>query len=159
MLNAIDPKKDYTQAVIVVPTRELALQNSAVVKKLGKHLDVNVIVCTGGTILKDDIIRLMRAVHIIVATPGRLVDLAGRRAANLSKVSLFVMDEADKVRESIPSDDFAYFVLCLVHMLRSSVLQICVMKLCACMYFIITTFTASVTGVHRGLGDPTEPYP
>jgi len=81
-----------------VPTRELALQTSSVVKMLSKFMgDVNVVVSTGGTDLKDDIIRLMKPVHIIVATPGRILDLCNKRVANLSKCTTFVMDEADKL--------------------------------------------------------------
>lgn len=83
-----------TLVVIIVPTRELALQTSAVIRELGKHLKgLNVMVSTGGTKLKDDIVRLMQSVHIIVATPGRLLDLCARQVAKLSKTSLFIMDE------------------------------------------------------------------
>jgi ATP-dependent RNA helicase DDX6/DHH1 len=86
-----------TQAVVVVPTRELALQTSSVLKKLGKHMGLTVVVTTGGTPLKDDIIRLMKTVHIIVCTPGRILDLCNKGVADLSHVSMFVMDEADKL--------------------------------------------------------------
>ncbi len=81
-----------------MPTRELALQTSAVIKELGKHIDdLSVMVSTGGTKLKEDIIRLMKTVHIIVATPGRLLDLCSQNVAHLSRVSMFIMDEADKL--------------------------------------------------------------
>ena len=84
-------------ALILVPTRELALQTSSVVKALGKHLNISVVVTTGGTDLKDDIIRLMKPVPIIVATPGRLLDLCNKRVVDLSKCTTFAMDEADKL--------------------------------------------------------------
>ncbi len=75
-----------------MPTRELALQTAAVLKTLAKYMDpINVVVTTGGTDLKEDIIRLMKAVHIIVATPGRLLDLCEKKVANLGKCGLFVM--------------------------------------------------------------------
>ena len=96
-LERINPKNSKTQALILVPTRELALQTSQVCKTLGKHLGINAMVTTGGTGLKDDIIRLGEAVHIIVATPGRVLDLAGKGVADLSECSIFVMDEADKL--------------------------------------------------------------
>jgi len=96
-IEKIDTEKDCVQALLLVPTRELALQTSAVVKKMAKHLPINVIVTTGGTSLKDDIIRLKRVVHVIVATPGRILDLCERRVADLSKCRMFVMDEADKL--------------------------------------------------------------
>lgn len=97
VLERIDVKLNYTQAIVLVPTRELALQTSSVLKKLSKHLHVNIIVTTGGTDLKDDIIRLQSPCHIIVATPGRLLDLANRHVAVLDRVSMFVMDEGDKL--------------------------------------------------------------
>ena len=96
-LERINAKNPKTQALLLVPTRELALQTSQVCKTLGKHLGINVMVTTGGTGLKDDIIRLGEAVHIIVGTPGRILDLASKGVADLSECSIFVMDEADKL--------------------------------------------------------------
>lgn len=96
-LERINPKKSKTQALLLVPTRELALQTSQVCKTLGKHLGINVMVTTGGTGLKDDIIRLGETVHIIVGTPGRILDLASKGVADLSECPIFVMDEADKL--------------------------------------------------------------
>jgi ATP-dependent RNA helicase DDX6/DHH1 len=96
-LERVNPKIAKTQALILVPTRELALQTSQVCKTLGKHLGINVMVSTGGTGLKDDIIRLSDPVHIIVGTPGRILDLAGKGVADLSTCQTFVMDEADKL--------------------------------------------------------------
>jgi len=87
----------YTQVLMLVPTRELALQTSAVIKKLSKHLLCNIIVSTGGTSLEDDIIRLMKPVHIIVATPGRILDLVNQKVAHLDRCKILVMDEADKL--------------------------------------------------------------
>ena len=60
---------------MLVPTRELALQTSAIVKEIGKHMKIEVMVTTGGTNLRDDIMRLYNPVHIIVGTPGRILDL------------------------------------------------------------------------------------
>lgn len=96
-LERVNPKNPKTQALILVPTRELALQTSQVCKTLGKHLGINVMVSTGGTGLKDDIIRLSEPVHIIVGTPGRILDLAGKGVADLTACQTFVMDEADKL--------------------------------------------------------------
>ncbi|KAJ5252470.1 hypothetical protein N7489_002880 [Penicillium chrysogenum] len=96
-LERINPKSTKTQALILVPTRELALQTSQVCKTLGKHLGINVMVTTGGTGLMDDIIRLNDPVHILVGTPGRVLDLASKGVADLSECPTFVMDEADKL--------------------------------------------------------------
>ncbi|GKY92510.1 putative ATP-dependent RNA helicase ddx6 [Mayamaea pseudoterrestris] len=96
-LEKTDTTKDYIQVVILIPTRELALQTSAIVKELGKHMGIQCMVTTGGTSLKDDIMRLYNPVHCIVATPGRILDLASKKVADLSKVKTIIMDEADKL--------------------------------------------------------------
>lgn len=96
-LQQIDINKPKIQALLVVPTRELALQTSQVCKLLGKHMGVQVMVTTGGTTLKDDIMRLSETVHVLVGTPGRILDLAGKGIADLTECPVFVMDEADKL--------------------------------------------------------------
>ncbi|KAG8745719.1 DExD/H-box ATP-dependent RNA helicase dhh1 [Ceratobasidium sp. 414] len=96
-LQQIDPAKPKIQAMLLTPTRELALQTAQVCKTLGKHMGINVMVTTGGTTLKDDIIRLSEPVHVLVGTPGRILDLAGKQVADLSSCRVFVMDEADKL--------------------------------------------------------------
>lgn len=90
-------EKNHIQVLILVPTRELALQTSQVCKELGKHMNVQVMVSTGGTSLKDDIMRLYNTVHIIVATPGRVLDLTNKGVSDLSKCTTLVLDEADKL--------------------------------------------------------------
>lgn len=79
--------------VILVPTRELALQTSQVCKELGKHLKIQVMVTTGGTSLKDDIIRLYQPVHLLVGTPGRILDLTKKGICILKDCSMLIMDE------------------------------------------------------------------
>lgn len=96
-LEKINPKNSKIQCLILVPTRELALQTSQVCKTLGKHLGINVMVTTGGTGLRDDIVRLAEPVHVVVGTPGRIQDLAGKGVADLSECNMFIMDEADKL--------------------------------------------------------------
>ena len=96
-LQQIDVNKNKIQALLLVPTRELALQTAQVCKILGKHMNLQVMVTTGGTTLKDDIIRLSETVHVLVGTPGRILDLAGKNIADLSECPVFVMDEADKL--------------------------------------------------------------
>lgn len=58
VLEQVDPKKDYIQALVIVPTRELALQTSQICIELAKHTDIRVMVTTGGTDLRDDIMRI-----------------------------------------------------------------------------------------------------
>ena len=102
VIERVDPSLNEIQAVILVPTRELALQTSQVCKELSKYLDLQVMVTTGGTSLRDDIMRMSQTVHIVVATPGRLADLAEKNVAKLGNCKMFVMDEADKLL----SEDF-----------------------------------------------------
>jgi ATP-dependent RNA helicase DDX6/DHH1 len=96
-LEMVSSDLGYTQAVICTPTRELALQTASVMKNLGKHLNLSIVVTTGGTDLTEDIVRFMKPVHIIVASPGRLLDLCHRRIARLQYCKIFVCDEADKL--------------------------------------------------------------
>eukprot|EP00899_Mesostigma_viride_P017911 jgi/Mesvir1/26120/Mv06837-RA.1 len=98
VLEKVDTKKNCIQALLLVPTRELALQTSQVCKELGKHLGgLEVMVTTGGTSLKDDIMRLYQPVHILVGTLGRILDLTNKGVCNLSNCAIMVMDEADKL--------------------------------------------------------------
>merc|ERR1712042_235376 len=97
ILEQIDVSKDVIQGMIVVPTRELALQTSQIAIELSKHLGIKVMVTTGGTNLKDDIMRIYEKVHLVVATPGRILDLMEKQVANMSKCRMLVLDEADKL--------------------------------------------------------------
>mmetsp|Transcript_19462 Transcript_19462/g.46962 ORF Transcript_19462/g.46962 Transcript_19462/m.46962 type:complete len:480 (-) Transcript_19462:230-1669(-) len=97
MLEKCDVTKSVIQGLVLVPTRELALQTSAVIKDLGKHMDIQCMVSTGGTLLREDIMRLYNTVHVLVATPGRILDLANKAVADLSECRMCVMDEADKL--------------------------------------------------------------
>jgi ATP-dependent RNA helicase DDX6/DHH1 len=65
------------------------MQTSQVCKTLGKNLGINVMVTTGGTLLRDDIVRLQDPIHVIVGTPGRILDLAGKGVADLSECPTF----------------------------------------------------------------------
>uniref|UniRef100_A0A673G4M7 RNA helicase n=1 Tax=Sinocyclocheilus rhinocerous TaxID=307959 RepID=A0A673G4M7_9TELE len=98
LLERIDIKKDHIQAIVIVPTRELALQVSQISIQISKHLGgVKVMATTGGTNLRDDIMRLDEEVHVVIATPGRILDLIKKGIAKVNKVQMMVMDEADKL--------------------------------------------------------------
>lgn len=115
-LKKIDQNNGVIQVVILVPTRELALQTSQVCKELAKHLQIQVMVTTGGTSLKDDIMRLYRPVHLLVGTPGRILDLAKKGVCVLKDYSMLVMDEADKLL----SPEFQPSIEQLIQILPSS---------------------------------------
>jgi len=97
ILEQIDVTKDVIQGMIVVPTRELALQTSQIAIELSDHMGIKVMVTTGGTNLKDDIMRLYEKVHLVVATPGRILDLMEKQVADVSNCRILVLDEADKL--------------------------------------------------------------
>ena len=83
--------------LIVLPTRELALQVDETINKIGKGLNIKTTVLIGGQNINRQIGLLRRNPDIIIVTPGRLVDHIKRRTINLSKVSVLVLDEADRM--------------------------------------------------------------
>ena len=85
------------RALIVAPTRELAEQIYQTGITLGKHLKIRSVTVYGGVNKKRQVNALKRGVEIVVACPGRLLDLAGDKAINLSKVEVLVLDEADRM--------------------------------------------------------------
>lgn len=99
LLERLDVKKVHVQALVLVPTRELALQVSQICIQLSKHMvgEVKVMASTGGTNLRDDILRLDETVHVIVGTPGRLLDLIKKGVAKVNHTQMIIMDEADKL--------------------------------------------------------------
>jgi len=97
ILERVDASLDAIQALIVVPTRELALQVSQICTDLAKHIGLKVMVTTGGTGLKDDIIRVYQKVHVIIATPGRIIDLMEKGVCKMENCKMLVLDEADKL--------------------------------------------------------------
>ena len=82
------------------------MQTSFVIKELGKHKGIECMVSTGGNQVKEDIYRLYQTVHIVVATPGRILDLASRGVAKLDNCKMIVLDEVDKLL----SDNFKVIV-------------------------------------------------
>lgn len=97
VLEQIDNKKDCIQALVIVPTRELALQTSQICMELARHLSVRIMVTTGGTNLRDDIMRIYQKVQVIIATPGRILDLMDKQVAIMDQCRILVLDEADKL--------------------------------------------------------------
>ena len=86
-----------TRALILAPTRELALQISSSIKTYGRHLQFRQAVVMGGVPQRPQIEALRRGVDILVATPGRLLDLAQQRRADLSQCEYLIIDEADRM--------------------------------------------------------------
>ncbi|XP_048471441.1 probable ATP-dependent RNA helicase ddx6 isoform X2 [Rhincodon typus] len=98
LLERLDLKRDCIQAMVIVPTRELALQVSQICIQVSKHMGgVKVMATTGGTNLRDDILRLDETVHVVIATPGRILDLIKKGLAKVDNIQMIVLDEADKL--------------------------------------------------------------
>jgi len=85
------------RVLVITPTRELAAQIGESIKIYGKYLPMRSAVIFGGVGAQPQIAKLRRGLDILVATPGRLLDLVGRKAADLSKVEILVLDEADRM--------------------------------------------------------------
>jgi len=98
LLSRIDTSKDQTQALVLTPTRELALQITAEMAKLAPAAGASVLAAYGGQDVESQIRKLAnRQPHIIVATPGRLLDHLRRETVSLGKVRMLVLDEADQM--------------------------------------------------------------
>ncbi|MEI9987757.1 MAG: DEAD/DEAH box helicase [Aliidongia sp.] len=85
------------RALILSPTRELASQIGDSFRTYGRHLSFSVDVIFGGVGAVPQVERLRRGIDILVATPGRLLDLAGQGHVDFSKIEIFVLDEADRM--------------------------------------------------------------
>ena len=85
------------RALVLTPTRELAAQVAQSVATYGKHLSITSTVVFGGVKINPQMNRLHKGVDILVATPGRLLDLYQQNALNFSKLEVFVLDEADRM--------------------------------------------------------------
>ena len=93
-----NPEINSTQALILCPTRELCIQITGDLADYSKHTgNLRILAVYGGSSIENQIRELKKGVHIIVATPGRLIDLIGRRAARLNNVHTVVLDEADEM--------------------------------------------------------------
>ena len=98
LLQLIDPAHRYPQALVLAPTRELCLQIAGDLADYSKYMpDVEVLPVYGGSSIESQIRSLRAGVQIIVATPGRLIDLIGRGVVSLDKVHTVVLDEADEM--------------------------------------------------------------
>ena len=98
LLQLIDVKSTNVQAVILVPTRELGHQIFKNLTDFAKYLpEVSIAATCGGIPIKPQIERLSAPTHIVVATPGRLIDLIQRKAINLAQTKFLILDEADEM--------------------------------------------------------------
>ncbi len=97
ILNNLNPSRRLPQALILAPTRELALQVSEAFNELGKFCNVRVLPVYGGAPYSRQIMALQRGVDVVVGTPGRIIDLMERKSLDLHQVHTVVLDEADEM--------------------------------------------------------------
>jgi ATP-dependent RNA helicase DeaD len=97
MIERIDPREDSVQALILVPTRELAQQVASDLMNFGRYLPVKVLAVYGGVPIYSQMEALQNTIHIVVGTPGRMIDHITRGTMLLDRVKFVVLDEADRM--------------------------------------------------------------
>lgn len=97
MVQRLNPQIKGVQGLVLVPTRELAVQVADHMAKFAKYAKLRVLAVYGGESINKQVHALAGAVHIVVGTPGRIIDLMERRVLNLSSVQIVVLDEADRM--------------------------------------------------------------
>lgn len=98
LVQLIDEDDTTTQALVLAPTRELCIQISNDFENFSRSVKrLNIVPVYGGASIADQIRKIRKGAQIIVATPGRLMDLLGRRAVNLAEIRYLVLDEADEM--------------------------------------------------------------
>ena len=110
IVEAIDMDSIHPQALVLTPTRELALQVSEEISKIGQYRYVSCTSIYGGQPMQPQIEALRRGVQVIVATPGRLMDHMRRRTLSLENIRIAVLDEADQMLDIGFIDDIEYIL-------------------------------------------------
>src|SRR5687768_13222971 len=111
LLQLIEVENKYPQALIVCPTRELCMQIVKEIELFKKHIKgLHVVAVYGGASISMQIRDLKRGVQIVVATPGRLIDLIERKAIDLEQISYVVLDEADEMLNMGFQDDIEFIL-------------------------------------------------
>ncbi|MBN8718093.1 MAG: DEAD/DEAH box helicase [Sediminibacterium magnilacihabitans] len=111
LLHIIDAAAKHPQALVVCPTRELCLQIVKEIELFKKYIKgVSVVAVYGGTSIGLQIRDLKKGVQIVVATPGRLIDLIERKAINLEQIEYVVLDEADEMLNMGFQDDIEFIL-------------------------------------------------
>jgi translation initiation factor 4A len=98
ILQRINEKENFPQAIILAPTRELSQQINSVFTDIGSYLQIKTALCVGGSSVEDNIAQAKKS-HCIIGTPGRIIDLIERNTFDVSKIKIFSLDEADVLLE------------------------------------------------------------
>ena len=105
LMEALDPDVRAVQALVLVPTRELAVQVRGELVRLGKFRGLRSVAVYGGQAISRQLEAFQRGVHIIIATPGRLMDHMERGTVQLGRLQFVVLDEADQMLDISFADD------------------------------------------------------
>ena len=109
LLDAIDTDKKHTQALVIVPTRELGQQVAQQLAAFSKYKNkIHLLAVYGGASIGSQIRALKKGVQIVIATPGRLIDLVDRKAVHLDRIEYLVLDEADEMLNMGFKEDIDY---------------------------------------------------
>lgn len=131
------------QALIIVPTRELAVQYATETRKIGHAKDVKTFAICGGEDANLQLSKLRAGVHVLVATPGRLIDFIYSKSIDLSHVETLILDEADEMLSMGFYDDLEFIINCLVHTHQTLLFS--------------ATMPADIRKIaHRHMNDPLE---
>jgi ATP-dependent RNA helicase DeaD len=110
MIERLDPKANCVQGLILTPTRELTAQVADHMSKFGKYKGFKVLPVYGGESINKQTWALKEGIHIVVGTPGRIIDLMKRGTLNLSHVKILVLDEADRMLDMGFIEDIDYIL-------------------------------------------------
>jgi hypothetical protein len=112
VLQRLDYGSSECQALVVVPTHDLAQETKKVIGALGQWLGVKAHACLGGTSVRDDKKILPSSIQVIVSTPGRVLDMLRRRALCPDNIRMFVLDEADEMLKGGLKDQVGFGSSC-----------------------------------------------
>lgn len=97
IMQKLNNEEEYTQAIIITPTRELALQITNEAEKLKEYNEINILAAYGGQNIEGQLSKLKRGVHLVIGTPGRILDHVNRGSIVLKNIKYLVIDEADEI--------------------------------------------------------------
>jgi len=115
IVQSVDAAKNQIQALVLVPTRELALQYVTAISDVAKFTRIAPFAVYGGFSIEIQKAKLSHGVNILIATPGRLIDLLRNSPLNLSQVQTFILDEADEMLNMGFITDIEFIISCLIH--------------------------------------------
>ena len=110
MVERLNPKIKSVQGLVLEPTRELAIQVAEHINRIGKYASFKVLPVYGGKPIQNQIYALERGVHIVVGTPGRIIDHLKRGTLDLASVKVVILDEADRMLDMGFIDDIEYIL-------------------------------------------------